>query len=186
MTTTVPPRYRLPVAIAASVAVVLLVLVAVLVTGGGGASPSPSPVASTSAFASASTDPTSTPEGVVRAFFDAYAKAGQTDDPAGIEPFVTGKTSSAYLSAAGFLEGQKEKGKASVTTVLRLDNMTTSASTAGAATVTFDYTEGGYNIDPATGSPLESPIVLPATKVAVTVRQLGGRWLVDAYQTQAQ
>ena len=32
---TVPPRYRLPVAIAASVAVVLLVLVAVLVTSGG-------------------------------------------------------------------------------------------------------------------------------------------------------
>ena len=177
----VPPRYRLPTAIAASVAVVLVVLVAVLVTGGGNpttAPPSPTP--------SASTDPGATPEGAVRAFFEAYAKAGQTDDPAGIEPFVTGKTSSAYLSAAGFLQGQKEKGKASVTTVLRLDNMTTSASTAGAATVTFDYTEGGYNIDPATGSPLESPMVLPTTKVAVTVRQLGGRWLVDAYQTQAQ
>ncbi len=180
----VPPRYRLPIAILASLAVVAVVFVVVLIANGGSANLIASP--SASASASASTDPGATPEGAVRAFFEAYAKAGQTDDPAGIEPFVTGKTSSAYLSAAGFLEGQKEKGKASVTTVLRLDNMTTSASTAGAATVTFDYTEGGYNIDPATGSPLESPIVLPATKVAVTVRQLGGRWLVDAYQTQAQ
>jgi len=64
--------------------------------------------------------------------------------------------------------------------------MTTKTSTDGTATVTFDYTEGGYNIDPATGSPLESPTVLPVTKVTVVVRQLGGRWLVDAYQTQTQ
>ncbi|MHB8960368.1 MAG: hypothetical protein ACYDAN_12140 [Candidatus Limnocylindrales bacterium] len=184
MTMAVPPRYRLPVAIAASVAVVLTVLVAVLIANGGNVNPGPSPIASASASASASSDPTSTPEGVVRAFFDAYAKAGQTDDPAGLEPFVTGRTSSAYLSAAGFLQGQKEKGKASVTTVLRLDNMTAKTSADGTATVTFDYTEGGYNIDPATGSPLESPMVLPATKVAVTVRQIGGRWLVDAYQSQ--
>ncbi len=180
----VPPRYRLPIAILASIAVVAVVLVVVLIANSGSANPVTSPGASASA--SASTDPGATPEGAVRAFFEAYAKAGQTDDPAGIEPFVTGKTSSAYLSAAGFLQGQKEKGKASVTTVLRLDNITTSASTAGAATVTFDYTEGGYNIDPATGSPLESPMVLPTTKVAVTVRQLGGRWLVDAYQAQTQ
>ena len=180
----VPPRYRLPTAILASIAVVAVVLVVVIFANGGSANPIASP--SASASASASTDPGATPEGAVRAFFEAYAKAGQTDDPAGIEPFVTGKTSSAYLSAAGFLQGQKEKGKASVTTVLRLDNMTTSASTAGAATVTFDYTEGGYNIDPATGSPLESPMVLPTTKVVVTVRQLGGRWLVDAYQAQVK
>ena len=180
----VPPRYRLPTAILASIAVVAVVLVVVIFANGGSANPIASP--SASASASASTDPGATPEGAVRAFFEAYAKAGQTDDPAGIEPFVTGKTSSAYLSAAGFLQGQREKGKASVTTVLRLDNMTTSASTAGVATVTFDYTEGGYNIDPATGSPLESPMVLPTTKVAVTVRQLGGRWLVDAYQAQVK
>ena len=180
----VPPRYRLPIAIAASVAVVAVVFVVVLIASGGSANPIATP--GTSASASASTDPGATPEGAVRAFFEAYAKAGQTDDPAGIEPFVTGKTSSAYLSAAGFLEGQKEKGKASVTTVLRLDNMTTSASTAGAATVTFDYTEGGYNIDPATGSALESPAVLPVEKVTVVVHRVAGRWLVDAYQTQTQ
>ena len=179
---TIAPRYRLPVAIAASAAVVLVVLVAVLVTSGG----NPTPTAPPSPTASSSADPGSTPEGAVRAFFEAYAKARQADDPAGIEPFVTSKTSSAYLSAAGFLRGQKEKGKASVTTVLRLENMSTKTSTDGTATVTFDYTEGGYNIDPATGSPLESPTVLPVTKVTVVVRQLGGRWLVDAYQTQTQ
>ena len=177
---TVPPRYRLPVAIAASVVVVLLVLVVVLVTSGG----SPTPTAPPSPTSSASVDPGATPEAAVRAFFEAYAKARQSDDPSSIEPFVTSKTSSAYLSAAAFLRGQKESGKASITTVLRLENMTTEASTDGAATVTFDYTEGGYNIDPATGSPLESPAVLPPRKVAVVVRQLGGRWLVDAYQTQ--
>lgn len=182
----VPPRYRLPIAIVASVAVVLLVLVAVLITGGGGANPSPSPIASASASASASSDPGATPDGAVRAFFEAYAKARRSDDPSAIEPFVTSKTSSAYLSAAGFLQGQKEKGKASVTTVLRLENMTTKTSADGTATVTFDYTEGGYNIDPATGSALESPTVLPVEKVTVAVRQVGGRWLVDAYQTQMQ
>ena len=179
----VPPRYRLPVAIAASVAVVLVVLVVVLIANGGA---SPAPTSQPSATSSASADPGSTPEGAVRAFFEAYATARQSDDPAAIEPFVTSKTSSAYLSAAGFLRGQKEKGKASVTTVLRLDNMAATTSTDGSATVTFDYTEGGYNIDPATGSPLESPTVLPATRVTVVVHQLGGRWLVDAYQAQTQ
>ena len=179
---TIAPRYRLPVAIAASVAVVLVVLFAVLVSGGG----NPTPTAPPSPTASSSVDPGATPEGAVRAFFEAYAKARRSDDPSGIEPFVTSKTSSAFLSAAGFLRGQKEKGKASVTTVLRLENMSTKTPTDGTANVTFDYTEGGYNIDPATGSPLESPTVLPVTKVTVVVRQLGGRWLVDAYQTQTQ
>jgi len=52
------------------------------------------------------------------------------------------------------------------------------------ATVSFDYTEGGYNIDPTSGSPLESPTVLPTTKVIATVQQVNGRWLVESYQTQ--
>jgi hypothetical protein len=186
MTTAVPPRYRLPVAIAASVAVVLLVLVVVLIANGGSPNPSPSPIASASASSSASVDPGATPEGAVRAFFEAYARARQSDDPSAIEAFVTGKESSAYLSAAGFLQGQKEKGKASVITVLRLENLTTNTSADGTATVTFDYTEGGYNIDPTTGSALESPTVLPVEKVTVTVHQVGGYWLVDAYQAQTQ
>jgi hypothetical protein len=50
--------------------------------------------------------------------------------------------------------------------------------------VSFDYIEGGYNIDPKTGQPLETPVVLPTTKVAAVVRQVSGKWLVDSYQSR--
>lgn len=175
---TVPPRYRLPIAILASLAVVVLVFVVVLLAGGGGPKASPTPTAP----ASASSDPTSTPEGAVRAFFDAYAQARKTDDPSPVEPFVTSKTSSAYLSAAAFLRGQKESGKASVTTVLRIENLNVE-QTGTTATVSFDYTEGGYNINPTNGSPVESLTVLPTTRITAEVRQVAGRWLVDSYHT---
>ena len=115
----VPTRYRLPIAILASVGVVVVVLVAVLLAGGGGPSATPAP----SASPSASTDPRSTPEGAVRAFFDAYSQARRTDDPALVEPYVTSKESSAYLSVSGFLLGQKEVKKGSVTTVERIENV---------------------------------------------------------------
>lgn len=174
----VPPRYRLPIAILASLAVVVVVFVVVLLAGGGGPKASPMPTAR----ASASSDPTSTPEGAVRAFFDAYAQARKTDDPSLVEPFVTSKTSSAYLSAAAFLRGQKESGKASVTTVLRIENLNVE-QTGTTATVSFDYTEGGYNIDPTNGLPVESPTVLPTARVTAEVRLVAGRWLVDSYHT---
>ena len=70
----VPPRYRLPIAILASVGVVVVVLVAVLLAGGGG--PSRDADAERD-HASASPDPTSTPEGAVRAFFEAFAQGAQ-------------------------------------------------------------------------------------------------------------
>ena len=119
----VPQRYRLPIAIVASVGVVVVVLVAVLLAGGGGPIATPKP----STSASASTDPMSTPEGAVRAFFEAFAEARRTDDPALVEPIVTSKQSSAYLSVAGFLGGQKDKGKGSVLTVQRLENLSRQA-----------------------------------------------------------
>ncbi|MDQ6796133.1 MAG: hypothetical protein M3067_15220 [Chloroflexota bacterium] len=100
-----------------------------------------------------------------------------------VMPFVTGKDSSAYRSVAAFLKGQKESGKASVTTVLRLENVQVQQS-GSTATVSLDYTEGGYNIDPKTGQPLETPVVLPTPKVAAVVRQVGGKWLVDSYQSR--
>ncbi len=175
----VPQRYRLPIAILASVAVVAIVLVAVLLSGRGGgpiadASPTPSP--------SASIDPFATPEGAVRAFFDAFARARRTDDPSLVEPFVTSVDSSAYLSVSGFLLGQKEVKKGSVTTVLRIENLRVDA-TSGTATVTFDYTEGGYDIGLDTGEPLESPVVLPTVRVTVDLKQVEGRWLVDRYES---
>lgn len=177
----VAPRHRLTVAAAASVAVVLAVLAVVLLTGGG--SPTPTTTAPPFATATPSADAGATPEGAVRAFFDAYAKARQINDPVPLAPLVTGPTSSAYLSAAGFLRGQKESGRASVTTVLRLDNLTTTINGA-AAVVAFDYTEGGYDINPGSGSALESPVVLPVRRVTVSLRQVAGRWLVDEYQSQ--
>jgi hypothetical protein len=177
----IPQRYRLPVAIVASVALVALVLIAVLLAGRGG-----EPIAdgSPSASASASVDPWATPEGAVRAFFDAFAQARRTDDPSLVEPFVTSKESSAYLSVSGFLLGQKEVNKASVTTVLRLENLRVESS-GTTATVTFDYTEGGYDISFDTGEPLESPVVLPTVRVTVELLQVESGWLVDRYESSS-
>ncbi|HEY5516556.1 MAG TPA: hypothetical protein VIK12_10165 [Pengzhenrongella sp.] len=146
--------------------------------------PGPTPVVSPSptATASPSLDVT-TAEGAVRSFFGGFAEARRTDDPTLVAPFVTGKDSSAYRSVAAFLQGQKDVGKASVTTVLRLENVQVQPSDS-TASVSFDYTEGGYNIDPKTGQALESPVVLPTTKVIAVVRQVGGRWLVESYETR--
>ena len=70
-----------------------------------------------------------------------------------------------------------------MTTVLRIENVQVQPSES-TANVSFDYTEGGYNIDPKTGHAVESPVVLPTTKVVAVVRQVGGRWLVESYKTQ--
>jgi hypothetical protein len=176
----VPERYRLAVVAATSLIVVVIVAGAILVLN----RPSPTPVESPSptVVASPSVD-VATPEGAVRSFFDAFAEARRTDDATLIVPFVTGTDSSAYRSVAAFLRGQKDVGKASVTTVLRLENLQVQPSDS-TASVTFDYTEGGYNIDPNTGKALESPVVLATTNVVATVRQVGGRWLVESYATR--
>lgn len=173
----IAPRHRLPLAILASAAVVAVVLAALVV--GGSAEPTETAPPGTSP--ASSTDPFATPEGAVRAFFVAFAAARRTDDPLLVEAYVTGRTSSAYRSVAAFLQGQKESGKASVTTVQRIENVVVQASDA-IATVTFDYTEGGYDIDPASGSPLESPTILPPTRVVAEVHRIDGRWLVDSYE----
>jgi len=176
----VPERYRLAVVAATSLIVVVIVAGTILLLN----RPSPTPVESPSptATASPSLDVT-TPEGAVRSFFGGFAEARRTDDPTLVAPFVTGKDSSAYRSVAAFLQGQKDVGKASVTTVLRLENVQVQPSDS-TASVSFDYTEGGYNIDPKTGQALESPVVLPTTKVIAVVRQVGGRWLVESYETR--
>jgi hypothetical protein len=177
---TVPQRYRLPIAALTAVAVVVLAAAAMVVLNLFGstpvAAPSPTPTSSPS-------PDVATPEGATRAFFEAFAQAGRTDDPSIVEPFVTSTDSSAYRSVAAFLQGQKDVGKASVTTVLRLENMQVQQS-GSTASVSFDYTEGGYDFDPKTGQPLETPVVLPTTKVVAVVQQVGGRWLVDSYQSR--
>jgi len=176
----VPERYRLPFAAATSLVVVVIVVGAVLLLN----RPGPQPVVSPSPTAGVSPSlDLATPEGAVRSFFEAFAKARKTDDPTVIVAFVTGKDSGAYQSVAAFLQGQKDVGKASVTTVLRIENLQVQPSDP-TASVSFDYTEGGYNIDPKTGQALESPTVLPTTKVVAVVRQVGGRWLVESYETR--
>jgi hypothetical protein len=173
----VPQRYRLPIAIVASVVVVGLVFLAVAVLN----QPRPSDGPSPSASPSASVDPTGSPESVVRAFFDALARARRTDDPTLLTPFVTSTDSSAYLTAAGFLEGQKEVGKASVITTNELRDLRVEEQDS-TAVVTFTHHVEGYDIDYDTGEPLESPTALPDVTVRVEVRQVDGRWLVERFE----
>jgi hypothetical protein len=126
------------------------------------------------------TDPRSTPEGATRAFFVAFSKARKTNDPSLVEPYVTSKNSGAYLTVAGYLGGAQGVNRASVVTVDRLDNVTSSVS-GDVATVGFDFTEGGYDISASTGVALESPTVLPPAHVTATLKRVSGLWLMDSY-----
>jgi hypothetical protein len=174
----VPERYRLPLAAATSLIVVVVVGGAILLLNRPGPSPVVSPTPT--AVVSPSLDLT-TPEGAVRAFFDALGSARRTDDASLLEGLVTSKDSSAYLTAAGFLDGQRAVGKASVLT----ENDITDVSvvvTGTQATVTFRHRQVGYDIDLKTGQPRESPTALPLASVQAVVVQSGGRWLVDSFE----
>ncbi|MBA3689698.1 MAG: hypothetical protein H0W81_12875 [Chloroflexi bacterium] len=174
-------RWRLPVLAALSILVALGVVIAILLLGRAPSaldgSPSPRPSASS---ASSSATPGSTPESAIRAFYDALAKARRTDDPSIVEPFVNGTDSSAYLTAAGFLEGQRGLGKASVVTVLELSDFQVTIE-GTRATVRFTLREGGYDIDLKTGERLETPMVLPEKRVEAELVLVSGTWLVDGY-----
>ena len=183
-----PTHLRIPVLVIASVVLGLVVVGGILLVGSlGTTQPEPPPTLQTTPTSSpaatvTATDSLSTPEGAVRAFFAAFAAARRTDDPSGIADLVTGPESSAYLSVAGFLEGQKALGKASILTEQRIENLR--ATTIGAtATVTFDYTEVGYDISLAAAAPLQTPQVLPSVHVTVHLAQVGSAWLVDAYES---
>lgn len=178
----IPERNRPLVILATGVVVLLLVAGGVLLLGQFGPTPTPTTSLPPSSTASPSADP-STPEGAVRGFFEAYASARRTDDPALVLPLTTGEESSAFRSVEAFLLGQKEVGKASITTVLELENFSTSTE-GSRSTVVFDFTEGGYDISLDTGEPLESPEVLPTTRVTVELLLRDGRWLVDSYESQ--
>jgi hypothetical protein len=177
-----PTGRRTPVLALTAVAVALFVVGGILLVGRLGV-PAALPSQPGARPSASPTDPTSTPEGVVRAFFDAYSAARRTDDPAPVTPFVTSTDSSAYLSVAAFLDGQKAANKASVVTTQRLDSLTSTISD-GTATVVFNFTEGGYDIDLKSGSALESPNTLPAYQVTVILKSSGLRWLVDSYTSR--
>jgi hypothetical protein len=179
-------KYRLPVVALIALAVVAVVVVAIVGLGSLGSSatsaaPTPSPMLTpTATTAPTPTDPRSTPEGATRAFFAAYAKAWKTDDPSLVEPYVTSKESSAYLTVAGYLGGAQGVGHASIITIDSLDNMT-SRIAGDTATVDFYYTEGGYDINPSTGVALESPTLLAPVHLTATLKLVSGVWLMDSY-----
>lgn len=173
-------RWRLP-AIALAALALALAVVAVILLPGQLTAPDSSPSATSTSEPSATASPGGTPEAAVRDFFEAFAQAGETNDPSIIEPFVTSTDSSAYQTAAAFLRGQEEVGKASITTVNELSDFEVTID-GDRATVEFTYVAGGYDIDAATGEPLESPVVLPAERVRVVVLMPDDRWLVDSYE----
>lgn len=176
-----PARYQLPLVAGVSLVVVLLVVGAVLLAGRIG--PGPTPSTHPSSPPPSATADQSTPDGAVQAFFEAFVRARRTDDPSLVLGLTTGEESSAYRSVEAFLLGQKEVGKASITTVLELENFSTSTD-GDRSTVVFDLTEGGYDISLDTGEPLESPEVLPTTRVTVELILSDGKWLVDSYESQ--
>jgi hypothetical protein len=179
-------KYRLPVVALIALAVVAVVVIAIVGLGSLGSSatsaaPTPSPMLTpTVTPAPTPTDPRSTPEGATRAFFAAFAKALKTNDPSLVEPYVTSKDSSAYLTVSGWTGGAQGVNRASVVTVERLDNMTSRIS-GDTATVDFDYTEGGYDINPSTGAALETPTILAPAHVTATLKLVNGLWLMDSY-----
>ena len=179
-------KYRLPFVALIALAVVAVVVVAVIGLGSLGStatSAAPTPSASltpTATPAATPTDARSTPEGATRAFFHAYSEARKSDDPSLVEPYVTSKDSGAYQSVAAFLGGELAVNRASVVTVERLDNVTSSVA-GDTATVDFDYTEGGYDTNPSAGTALDTPEVLAPYHVTVTLKLVDGHWLVDSY-----
>jgi len=175
-------HWRLPVIAVMSLLIALGVVVAILLVGRTptelNGSPSPRATASQPvSFAPLG----STPQSAVRAFYEALAEARETDDPSIVEPFVNGIRSSAYQTAAGFLEGQRAVGIASITTINELTNFDVEMN-GDAATVTFDHRDGGYDIELDTGQPLESPVALPERRKMAVVLRVDGRWLVDSFE----
>jgi hypothetical protein len=177
----IPEQNRPLVILATGVVVLLLVAGGVLVLGQLGPSPTPPTSAPPTATASPSAD-ASTPEGATRAFFDAVIAARRTDNAELLEPFVTSRESSAYRTVAGFLAGQKERGKASITTLLELEDITV-AETGDSARLAATLHEAGYDIDLDSGQPLESPVTLDPRSLTVELRRTDGRWKVDSFET---
>jgi len=174
-------RWRLPVVAALSLLIAAFVVAAILLLGRTPTIIDGSPSPHTSQPSDPSPPADDTPEAAVRAFFEAFAEARETDDPALIEPFVNGTDSSAYQTAAGFLLGQQEVGKASVVTVNELSNFDVSTDDRE-ATVLFDHRLGGYDIDLESGEPVESPTILESRRKQAVVVLIDGVWLVDSFE----
>lgn len=177
----IPERNRPLVILATGVVVLLLVAGGVLLLGQLGPSPTPSTSAPPSASASASPDK-STPEGAVRAMFEAFARARPTNDASVVLPFVTSEDSPAFLSVQGFLDGQMGLKHGAVITDQRFDDLSVEMGD-GTATVTFTYVETGYLISTESGEPLGSPAAIEPARIVARVLRQGATWLVEEYES---
>jgi len=173
--------WRFPVIAAASLALAIAAVAVILLLGNlpGTSDATPTPSATTENSATESTG--NTPESAVRAFFDAFAEARETDDPSLVEPHVNGTDSSAYLTVAAFLDGQAGQGKASVVTLNELTNFEVNEQD-DQAIVFFDHRLGGYDVDLDTGEPLETPVVLPVQRKTAELVRAGDVWLVESFE----
>ena len=174
-------RWRLPAIAVAALAIALAAVAVILLVPSLLSTPDNSPTPPATEQPSATRPAGDTPEAAVRAFFEAFAEARETSDPSIIEPFVNGTDSSAYLTAAAFLNGQAEQGKASIVTVNELTNFEVDQQ-ADRAVVLFDHRLGGYDIDLDSGEPLESPVVLPTQRKRVELARVDDSWLVDSFE----
>ena len=174
-------RWRLPVIAVLAVLLALAVAVGILIVGNVPEVFNGSPTPSLEASTDPSQAPSDTPEAAVRAFFEAFAEARETDDPAAIEPLVNGTESSAFLTVAAFLEGQAGQGKASVVTVNELSNFEVDEQ-GNRAVVFFDHRLGGYDVDLDSGEPLETPVVLPTQRKTAELVRVNDEWLVDSFE----
>jgi len=175
--------WRLPVVAFGAIVVALGVVGLILLLGRtlGPNHGSPMPSTSSTPAPSASVSAEQEVEAAVRAFFDAFADARENGDTTLVEPYVNGTDSSAYLTAAGFLNGQTGVGKASIITVNELTDFVITID-GDRAEAEFDHQIGGYDIDAESGQPLESPMTLPIQrKVAELVRR-GDAWLMDRFE----
>ena len=93
--------------------------------------------------------------------------------------------SSAYQTAAGFLLGQQEVGKASVTTVQQLSDFDVEVD-GTRAIAEFTYIAGGYDIDLESREPLESPSILEPSRVRAELARVNETWLLDSYEEVAE
>lgn len=175
--------WRLPLLAMGAVVVALGVVGLILLLGRapGTSEGSPTPTAPATPSTQATAAPEEEVEAAVRAFFDAFAEARQTGDATRIEPYVNGTDSSAYLTAAGFLNGQTAVGKASIITVNDLSDFEITID-RDRAEVEFDHTIGGYDIDLESRAPLESPVMLPIQRKAAELVYVDDGWLVDRFE----
>ncbi len=178
-------HWRLPAIAALSLLIALTVAGVILLLGRAPTVIDRSSSPSATQPSDATPSPDDTPEAAVRAFFEAFASARETDDPKLIEPFVNGTDSSAFQTAAGFLLGQREVGKASIVTVQELSDFEAEIS-SDTANVSFSLIEGGYDVDLESGEPLESPVILPAERIRADLVRVEGQWLLSGYGTEGQ